>query len=106
MRVSRRLISFLFFVSFLFSCTNTYNSYSYSGYALGTKFTIIYNSVKPLKNLESITDSIFFDLNKSLSTYIPSSDISKINKGNNNILINISNTRLYIQNNLFLLDEL
>ena len=104
MRVSRRLISFLFFVSFLFSCTNTYNSYSYSGYALGTKFTIIYNSVKPLKNLESITDSIFFDLNKSLSTYIPSSDISKINKGNNLIevddnFINVFNKSKLIWNN-------
>ena len=81
MMVSRRLISSLFFISFLISCTESYNTFSYSGYALGTKFTIIYNSEKPLKNLESITDSIFFDLNKSLSTYIPSSDISKINNG-------------------------
>ena len=81
MMVSRRLISFLFFICFLISCTKSYNTYSYSGYALGTEFTIIYNSEKPLKNLESITDSIFFDLNKSLSTYISSSDISKINNG-------------------------
>ena len=81
MMVSRRLISSLFFISFLISCTESYNTFSYSGYALGTKFTIIYNSEKPLKNLESITDSIFFDLNKSLSTYISSSDISKINNG-------------------------
>ena len=81
MMVSRRLISSLFFISFLISCTESYNTFSYSGYALGTKFTIIYNSEKPLNNLESITDSIFFDLNKSLSTYIPSSDISKINNG-------------------------
>ena len=81
MMVLRRLISFLFFICFLISCTKSYNTYSYSGYALGTEFTIIYNSEKPLKNLESITDSIFFDLNKSLSTYISSSDISKINNG-------------------------
>jgi len=81
MMVSRKLISSLFFICFLISCTKSYNTYSYSGYALGTKFTIIYNSAKPLKNLESMADSIFFNLNKSLSTYIPSSDISKINNG-------------------------
>ena len=81
MMVLRKLISSLFFICFLISCTKSYNTYSYSGYALGTKFTIIYNSAKPLKNLESMADSIFFNLNKSLSTYIPSSDISKINNG-------------------------
>jgi L,D-peptidoglycan transpeptidase YkuD (ErfK/YbiS/YcfS/YnhG family) len=50
MRVSKRLISSLFFISFLFSCTKSYNTYSYSGYALGTQFSIKYNSTKPKKN--------------------------------------------------------
>tara|TARA_B100000768_G_scaffold56565_1_gene55010 strand:- start:5950 stop:6804 length:855 start_codon:yes stop_codon:yes gene_type:complete len=38
-------------------------------------------------DLEFIADSIFFDLNKSLSTYIPNSDISKINNGDNSVQV-------------------
>ncbi len=85
MRVLSKLISSFFFFCFLFSCTESYNTYSYSGYALGTQFSIKYNSTKPFNNLKALTDSIFFDLNKSLSTYIPDSDISKINKGDYSI---------------------
>ena len=87
MRVLRKLISSLFFICFLSSCTDSYSTYSYSGYALGTKFNIIYNSTEPFTNLEFIADSIFFDLNKSLSTYIPNSDISKINSGDSSVQV-------------------
>ena len=83
----KKSISFYFLLILFLSCNKPDHTYSYSGFALGTNFNILYNSDKPLKNLNKLTDSIFFDLNKSLSTYIPSSDISKINNGDNSILV-------------------
>ena len=83
----KKSISFYFLFVLFLSCNKPYQTYSYSGFALGTNFNILYNFDKPLKNLNKLTDSIFFDLNKSLSTYMPSSDISKINNGDNSILV-------------------
>ena len=83
----KKSISFYFLLILFLSCNKPDQTYSYSGFALGTNFNILYNSDKPLKNLNKLTDSIFFDLNKSLSTYIPSSDISKINNGDNSIIV-------------------
>ena len=83
----KKSISFYFLLILFLSCNKPDQTHSYSGFALGTNFNILYNSDKPLKNLNKLTDSIFFDLNKSLSTYIPSSDISKINNGDNSIIV-------------------
>lgn len=51
-----------------------------TGKALGTTYSIIYMSNKEL-NFKNEIDSVFNAVNQSLSTYIPNSDISKINKG-------------------------
>ena len=83
----KKSISFYFLLILFLSCNKPDQTYSYNGFALGTNFNILYNSDKPLKNLNKLTDSIFFDLNKSLSTYIQSSDISKINNGDNSIIV-------------------
>ena len=71
--------SFLFIACIIISCSNETKIHSYSGQALGTSFKILYASDQPLKNIDVLTDSIFTEINKSLSTYISSSDISKIN---------------------------
>ena len=71
--------SFLFIDCIIISCSNETKIHSYSGQALGTSFKILYASDQPLKNIDVLTDSIFTEINKSLSTYISSSDISKIN---------------------------
>jgi len=71
--------SFLFIVCIIISCSNETSIHSYSGQALGTSFKILYASDQPLKNIDVLTDSIFIEINKSLSTYVSSSDISKIN---------------------------
>ncbi|MDB4108596.1 FAD:protein FMN transferase [Flavobacteriaceae bacterium] len=47
-----------------------------SGPIFGTTFSIIYDSNE---NLESEFDSLFLEINQSMSTYIPTSDISKVN---------------------------
>ncbi len=54
------------------------------GEALGTTYNIIYLSDEDLDYGQEI-DSVFNVVNQSLSTYIPNSDISKINRGDSSI---------------------
>lgn len=56
------------------------------GSALGTSYSIIYISDKPLDFQKEI-DSVFKIINKSMSTYIPDSDISKINSGDSTVVV-------------------
>ncbi|MFS4455786.1 FAD:protein FMN transferase [Maribacter sp. 2304DJ31-5] len=57
-----------------------------TGEALGTTFTIIYLANGTL-NLDVEIDSVFMAVNSSLSTYIPNSDISKINRGDSTVRV-------------------
>lgn len=57
-----------------------------SGGALGTSYSIIYQSEKELDYQVEI-DSLFAAVNRSLSTYIPDSDISKINDGDSTVIV-------------------
>ncbi len=56
------------------------------GGALGTSYSIIYLSDQELDFQREI-DSVFNVMNQSLSTYIPTSDISKINQGDPDITV-------------------
>src|SRR6056297_854996 len=56
------------------------------GNALGTTYSIIYIADEELDYQQEI-DSVFHVLNQSMSTYIPSSDISKINEGDSTIVV-------------------
>lgn len=56
------------------------------GNALGTTYSIIYLSAGELDFQKEI-DSVFHVVNQSMSTYIPSSDISRINKGDTSIVV-------------------
>lgn len=51
-----------------------------TGHALGTTFSIIYSDPEE-RNFEEEVDALIHAMNKSLSTYMPESDISKINNG-------------------------
>ena len=57
-----------------------------SGAALGTSYHITYLAKAEL-NLEREIDSVFQVLNGSMSTYIPTSDISRINKGDSTVIV-------------------
>jgi len=83
----KKLISLLSFAFLCFSCKNSLKTHVFSGYALGTSFKIVYSSEEELYNIEELTDSIFFQINRSLSTYLISSDISKINNGIDSIIV-------------------
>lgn len=76
--------AFILSISLLVSCSidNKPSKYKIKGEALGTTYNVNYYSNKK-QNLKTKFDSIFDVINQSLSTYIPESDISKINKGSN-----------------------
>jgi thiamine biosynthesis lipoprotein len=68
------------------------------GYALGTSYSISFNA----ENLEETfvehkVDSLFAVLNQSLSTYIPTSDISKINRGDSLLVVDDHFVAVYKQ---------
>ncbi|MFD2099474.1 FAD:protein FMN transferase [Flagellimonas iocasae] len=56
------------------------------GGALGTSYSIIYIADEPLDYQQEI-DSVFQVMNQSMSTYVPSSDISKINEGDSTVVV-------------------
>ncbi|WP_036382972.1 FAD:protein FMN transferase [Muricauda sp. MAR_2010_75] len=57
-----------------------------SGGALGTSYSIIYISDETLDYQKEI-DSVFQAVNQSMSTYVPTSDISKINEGDSTVVV-------------------
>jgi len=72
----------------VFGCADqTGSSYSkLKGIALGTSFHITYKNVNEVVSEKQI-DSLIYLINKSMSTYLPTSDISKINKGDTSIIV-------------------
>lgn len=56
------------------------------GPALGTSYSLIYLADKEL-NFQKEIDSVFATVNQSMSTYMPGSDISKINDGDTTIVV-------------------
>ena len=68
----------IFFITFLFmSCQNEIVQQRNSGAVFGTTYSIIYDSSEHFKDE---FEQIFQDINQSMSTYIPNSIISKVNK--------------------------
>lgn len=57
-----------------------------TGPALGTGYSIIYISDEKVDYQKEI-DSVFTAINQSMSTYLPNSDISKINNGDSTIVV-------------------
>ena len=71
----------------IFSCnTKQENLKILKGNALGTTFSIRYLDTSNRK-FDAKIDSLITVVNKSVSTYIPTSDISKINKGDTAIVV-------------------
>ncbi len=82
----KKILLFLGVVA-LFSCNQKKeNLVILRGDAIGTTFTIRYLNPDN-KNLDIKIEDIIKKVNKSISTYIPTSDISKINKGDTSIVV-------------------
>lgn len=77
----------LFVVLAFVSCTSNTEPQRLSGYALGTTYNITYFDTRANPNLVPAIDSVFYVLNKSMSTYIKNSDISKINRGDDQVVV-------------------
>ena len=80
----------LFFIAFLIllSCKEHKNDrfLKLEGHALGTTFHLTFEDLNN-SILEHQIDSIIHRVNKSMSTYLPNSDISKINQGDTTIIV-------------------
>jgi len=77
-----------------FSCKKKGNQFNnrLEGHAFGTTFHIVYDANK---DFTKQVDSLFHLVNKSLSTYIPTSDISKINQGDTTVIVDAYFTEVY-----------
>lgn len=86
-----KIVIFFSLLCVLLSCNNSKQSTkpklkSISGNALGTTYSILYFQEQE-DILSKDLDSIFKVVNQSMSTYIATSDISKINQGDNSIVV-------------------
>ena len=82
----KHIIWFLFLI-LIVSCKNERPQKSFfQGQAFGTTFSIQVYSINEI-DFEKGIDSVLSKVNNSVSTYIPESDISKINNGNTAIIV-------------------
>ncbi|MBC6999877.1 FAD:protein FMN transferase [Cytophaga sp. FL35] len=87
----KRILAVLFGLLFL-ACGNSEPEIIRNeshGSALGTTYNLIYFSVQKRIDLQKEIDSTFAAMNQSLSTYIPDSDISKINDGEEGLVVDM-----------------
>lgn len=77
-----------FFILFI-SCTQKKESSKnkLQGFVFGTTYNITYFENENKANYQKSIDSLFSLVNNSLSTYLPTSDISKINKGDTTVVV-------------------
>jgi thiamine biosynthesis lipoprotein len=73
-------------VLLIFSCNGGVVRNQTRGDALGTTYNIIYFAHEE-HDFQAEIDSVFAVVNKSLSTYIPDSDISRINQGDSLVVV-------------------
>ena len=79
---------FLFLILLVFStCEKEVISQDYTlqGRVFGTTYKIMY--LNAIANYQKSIDSLFLKMNSSLSTYLPTSDISRINNGDTSVVI-------------------
>lgn len=82
----KNIVFIFFFVVAFASCKKEQNivETKLQGFVFGTTYNITYLNEM---NYQSSIDSLFAQVNKSLSTYIPTSDISKINQGDTTVVV-------------------
>lgn len=73
----KRIFIYLTVAVLLFSCKDDLINKRITGTVFGTSYSVIYNDEI---NYEKQFDSLFYTINKSVSTYQPNSIISKINR--------------------------
>ncbi|MEY3599321.1 MAG: hypothetical protein RLZZ463_87 [Bacteroidota bacterium] len=81
----KQLIS-IFCAYLLVACQPTTQRFTFSGEAFGTTYNIVVLA-EDTPQITSALDSLIHVVNRSLSTYDPSSDISKINDGQSGVVV-------------------
>ena len=82
----------------IYSSCNSNKLESHNGNALGTFYSIKYERLNiDRSKVQDGIDSIFFEINNSLSTYISNSDISRINNGDTLIKVDKHFREVYIK---------
>ena len=90
--------AFSLFVILIYSSCNSNKLESHNGNALGTFYSIKYERLNiDRSKVQDGIDSIFFEINNSLSTYISNSDISRINNGDTLIKVDKHFREVYIK---------
>jgi thiamine biosynthesis lipoprotein len=78
----------LLFLCLWIGCSETFELQQHEGFALGTSYHFKYaGGSEEFESIQKGVDSLFFEINRSLSTYIKTSDISKINEGDTTIVV-------------------
>lgn len=82
----------------LVSCKkNNSNLYTLKGNAIGTTFSIKYISKNKIPNISIKIDSTINAVNQSISSYLPNSIISKINKGDTTVVVDNIFKEVYLK---------
>lgn len=83
-----KILPLFFLFILLISCDEPANKkyQKFEGLALGTVFHITYDPYE-YEIFENEIDSLLHLVNKSMSTYLPNSDISKINRGDTAVIV-------------------
>jgi len=58
-----------------------------TGFALGTTYSIQYEISSEQQDYNSDIENVFHEVNQSISAYLPTSDISRINRGETDVII-------------------
>ncbi len=75
----KKILSFIIIILLIVSCKREQKNTKISGLVFGTTYSVQYYSEGNL-NFENQFDSLFYSINKSLSTYQINSDILKLNR--------------------------
>ncbi|MCX2680389.1 FAD:protein FMN transferase [Galbibacter sp. EGI 63066] len=67
------------------------------GYALGTTYSIKYEVSGDTVSLKKDIEAVFEVVNKSMSTYLPTSDISAINRGDSTVVVDEYFREVYLK---------
>ncbi len=95
-KVMKNCLFTLILLVFL-SCSSTKTDLKIiEGNAIGTTFTVRYLTTKA-NNYETKIDSLIAAINKSASTYIPTSDLSKINKGDTTVMADANLQEVFLK---------
>jgi len=83
----KKIVAFLIVLSILTACKQELKKkdYTLQGLVFGTSYKITY--LETASNYQNSLDSLFLLINTSTSTYISTSDISKINNGDSTIIV-------------------